>query len=88
MNEIKKELHSFEEKNSFTIGKKEIVFVLFALFLGFYVGNILYGTNNLLQLLDLQNSREQFAQRAKELSMKNAKLKKEYFELQIIKGQK
>jgi hypothetical protein len=88
MSEIKKELHSFEEKNSFKVGKKEIIFILFTLFLGFYVGNILYGTNNLLQLLDLQNAKEQFAQRVKELNIKNAKLKKEYFELQIIKGQK
>ena len=88
MSEIKEELDSFKEKKATAqIGKKELIFIVFALFLGLYIGNLLYGTNNLIQLLNLRNAREILKQKAYVLNHKNAKIKKKFFELELIKGE-
>lgn len=87
MSDIKEELGIYEEKRSFPFTKRQMVFIAFFLGLGFYIGNILYGTNNLLDLLVLQEEKEELTQRVEDLNRKNAGLQKEIFEMQIIKGE-
>lgn len=86
MNDIKEELGIFEEKRQFPFTKRQMIFIAFVLGLGFYIGNILYGTNNLLDLLVLQEERVELSQRVQSLNKKNAELQKEIFEMKLIEG--
>lgn len=87
MNDIKEELGIYEERREFPFSKRQMIFIALVLGLGFYIGNILYGTNNLLDLLVLQEEREELSQRVESLNQKNAKLQKEIFEMKIIEGE-
>ena len=87
MNDIKEELGIIEVKKDFPFTKRQMIFIAFILGLGFYIGNILYGTNNLLDLLALQEERGELESMVDKLNLKNAELQKEYFEIQIIEGE-
>ena len=88
MSEIKNELNIFEKKEKFPFSKRQMIFAAVVLGLGFYIGNILYGTNNLLSLLSLQEERSALQDQVKYLNVKNAELLKSYFEMIVIEGQK
>jgi hypothetical protein len=88
MSDIKEELGLFETKRGFPFSKRQMVFIAFVLGLGFYIGNILYGTNNLLDLLTLQDERAELSRMVDDLNHKNAEMQKTYFEMKIIEGDK
>ena len=88
MSDIKEELGLFEVKRGFPFTKRQMVFIAFVLGLGFYIGNILYGTNNLLDLLTLQDERAELSRIVDDLNHKNADMQKGYFEMKIIEGDK
>jgi hypothetical protein len=88
MSDIKEELGLFETKRGFPFSKRQMVFIAFVLGLGFYIGNILYGTNNLLDLLTLQDERAELSRMVDDLNHKNAEMQKAYFEMKIIEGDK
>lgn len=86
MSEIADELGIFEKRERFPFSKRQMIFAAIVLCLGFYIGNILYGENNLLNLLALQEERSLLEARVKELNEKNAELLKTYFEMMVIEG--
>jgi len=88
MSDIKEELGIFETRREFPFSKRQMVFIAFVLGLGFYIGNILYGTNNLLDLLVLQDERAELSKMVDDLNQKNAGMQKAYFEMKIIEGDK
>jgi hypothetical protein len=88
MSDIKEELGLFETKRGFPFSKRQMIFITFVLGLGFYIGNILYSTNNLLDLLVLQDERAELSQIVVDLNQKNADLQKNYFEMKIIEGER
>lgn len=88
MSDIKEELGLFETKRGFVFSKRQMIFIAFVLGLGFYIGNILYGTNNLLDLLSLRDERGELSRMVNDLNQKNAEMQKAYFEMKIIEGDK
>lgn len=86
MNNIADELGLFEKKPKFPFSKKQVLFAFIILWLGFYIGNIFYGENNLLTLLALQEERTLLEIKVKELNEKNAELQKTFFEMMVIEG--
>ena len=88
MSDIKEELGLFEVKRTLPFSKRQMIFIAFVLGLGFYIGNILYSTNNLLDLLVLQDERAELSFMVDDLNQKNADLQKKYFEMKIIEGEK
>jgi len=88
MSDIKEELGLFEVKRGLPFSKRQMIFIAFVLGLGFYIGNILYSTNNLLDLMVLQDERAELSKMVDGLNAKNADLQKKYFEMKIIEGEK
>ena len=74
--EIKKSVKAFYVK----------IFLSFlaVIFLGIYVGDLLFGKSSLEVLLDLQEGRGDLEQNIKIIKQKNALLQKEYFELKQL----
>ncbi len=64
-------------------------FLLFALviFLGIYLGILLYGTNSLEVLFGLQDYEDYLQDQSAHLKKENAQLQREYFELKEISAQ-
>ncbi len=64
-------------------------FLLFALviFLGIYLGILLYGTNSLEVLFGLQDYENYLQDEVVHLKKENAQLQREYFELKEISAQ-
>ena len=64
-------------------------FLLFALviFLGIYLGILLYGTNSLEVLFGLQDYENYLQDQVVHLKKENAQLQREYFELKEISAQ-
>ena len=58
--------------------------LLAVIFLGIYVGDLLFGKSSLEVLLDLQEGRGGLKQNIKIIKQKNALLQKEYFELKQL----
>jgi len=79
MSDIKEELGLFEVKRTLPFSKRQMIFIAFVLGLGFYIGNILYSTNNLLDLLVLQDERAELSFMVDDLNQKNADLQKKVF---------
>lgn len=59
---------------------------LIVILAGIYIGVILYGTNSIDILLDLQAYESYLSDEIERLKQKNAQLQKEYFELKEISG--
>lgn len=55
--------------------------VLIVCIAGIYIGNLLFGSNSLSILLELQEKKEKMRQEVNFLTNQNAKLQKELFEL-------
>jgi len=55
--------------------------------LGMYVSMLLYGTNSLEVLFELQDYEDYLQTQIKELKVRNAELQREYFELKEISAQ-
>ncbi len=51
---------------------------------GVYIGNILFGTDSVEVLIDLQNKKENLKREVQRLKEENAALQKEYFELKQL----
>jgi cell division protein FtsL len=55
--------------------------------LGMYISMLLYGTNSLEVLFELQDYEDYLQTQIKELKVRNAELQREYFELKEISAQ-
>jgi hypothetical protein len=64
--------------------KKFIILVSSIVILAFYVGDLLYGSNSLKVLLNLQDYQIYLKTEIVRLKKENASLQKEYFELKEI----
>jgi len=85
MSKILNEFENGEIKKSDKVFYVKIFFlILVVIFLGIYVGDILFGKSSLEVLLDLQDSRDSLKQNIKIIKQKNALLQKEYFELKQL----
>ena len=66
---------------------KFFIFLGIILFLGIYIGDVLYGTNSVEILLGLQEYEIYLQDEVLRLKNDNAELQKEYFELKEISAQ-
>jgi cell division protein FtsL len=64
--------------------KKFFLLVFLVIFLGIYLGMILYGTNSVEVLLNLQDYEAYLDNEVVRLKSENAELQREYFELKEI----
>ncbi len=64
--------------------KKFLLLLTLVLVFGVYVGILLYGTNSLEVLFELQNYENYLQTEITRLKIENAELQKEYFELKEI----
>lgn len=67
--------------------RKFFLLVLFVTVLGVYFGMILYGTNSLEVLVNLQEYEANLHKETYRLKKENASLQREYFELKEISAQ-
>ncbi|NWF66521.1 MAG: septum formation initiator [Campylobacterales bacterium] len=63
---------------------KILFLFMLVLSLGVYVGNLLFGTNSVEVLLNLDYEHEQLLNEIAKYKEENAKLQKEYFELKQL----
>jgi len=78
---------SFTQKYlGLSLGKFFLLVVL-VIFLGVYIGTLLYGTNSIEVLLGLQDYEDYLQSEVKNLKAQNAELQREYFELKEISAQ-
>jgi len=78
---------SFTEKYlGISLGKFLLLLVLIV-FLGIYIGVLLYGTNSLEVLFGLQEYENYLQNEVSNLKAQNAELQREYFELKEISAQ-
>lgn len=85
MSKILNEFENEEIKKSEKAFYIKIFLLLLAvIFLGIYVGDLLFGRSSLEVLLDLQDGRDTLKQNIKIIKQKNALLQKEYFELKQL----
>jgi len=66
---------------------KFILFVVLVIFLGVYLGVLLYGTSSLEVLFGLQEYENYLTNEIARLKNENAQLQREYFELKEISAQ-
>ena len=69
-----------------SLGKFSLLVTLI-IFLGIYLGTILYGTNSLEVLFGLQDYENYLQDEVVRLKKENAELQREYFELKEISAQ-
>jgi len=70
------------------LSSKKFFFLLsLIVFLGIYVGTLLYGTNSVEVLLGLDDYESYVQDEVKRLKKENASLQREYFELKEISAQ-
>lgn len=67
--------------------KKFFLLVFIVVFFGIYLGIILYGTNSVEVLLNLQDYETYLQNEVVRLKSENAELQREYFELKEISAQ-
>lgn len=67
--------------------EKFSILLLIIISFGIYIGLLLYGTNSLEVLLNLEDYENSLQQEIVHLKAKNAKLQHEYFELKEISAQ-
>ncbi len=67
--------------------KTFLLAVTFVILMGIYIGIILYGTNSVNVLLQLQTYENYLQEEIHSLKQENAGLQKEYFELKEIAGE-
>lgn len=67
--------------------KKFFILFAFVIFLGIYLGVLLYGTNSLEVLFGLQDYENYLQDEVVRLKNENAQLQREYFELKEISAQ-
>jgi len=90
--DIKEQEYEFEEEKDIIkryLGISTGFFlkaVTFVVFMGIYIGIILYGKNSVDVLLKLQTYKSYLKDDIEQLKQSNAKLQKEYFELKEISG--
>ena len=75
---------SFTQKHLGLSLSKFLFFFLIVSFLAIYTGLILYGTNSIEVLLELQDYQHYLETQITTLKTENAELQKEYFELKEI----
>jgi len=78
---------SFTQKYFGLSLSKFLFFVCIVLFFGVYIGLILYGTNSVEVLFELQDYQNYLDGEIKTLKTENAGLQKEYFELKEISAE-
>jgi cell division protein FtsB len=67
--------------NLFSSTKNILIILFVVVYLGFYIGQLLFGTHSLEVMLNLQGNKEQLLEEVDRLKEENAKLQKRYFEL-------
>lgn len=65
----------------FSSGKNIFILLFVVVYLGFYIGQLLFGTSSLEVMLNLQENREQLVEEVQRLQRENTNLQKHYFEL-------
>ncbi|NPA66174.1 MAG: hypothetical protein GXO11_04750 [Epsilonproteobacteria bacterium] len=90
--DIKEQEYEFEEEQDIIkryLGVSTWFFLkalAFVIFMGIYIGVVLYGKNSVDVLLRLQTYKSYLKDEIEQLKQSNAKLQKEYFELKEISG--
>jgi len=69
-----------------SLGKFFLLFII-VIFLGIYLGILLYGSSSLEVLFGLQDYENYLASEVARLKIENAQLQREYFELKEISAQ-
>ncbi|SHO80470.1 hypothetical protein MNB_SV-15-1338 [hydrothermal vent metagenome] len=80
---IKKAIRRVEYKAGISIKYIVLSFVIVILF-GVYIANVLFGTNSIYTLVDLNKRKDLLQQDVYKLKNKNKLLQKSYFELKQI----
>jgi cell division protein FtsB len=73
----------FGEKNSKDV-LKLMFLIIFAIAMGLYIGDLLFGNNSIEILFRVKNKKEILKREIKRLKEENAKLQKDYFELKEL----
>ena len=76
-----------EQKAGISIKYILLSFVIVVLF-GVYIANVLFGTNSIYTLVDLQERKDSLQQDVYKLKNKNKLLQKSYFELKELEAKK
>jgi len=84
--EIEDKKSLIEAYLGFSLEKFSILFMIVVAF-GIYLGVLLYGTNSLEVLLNLEDYESYLQSEISDLKLKNAQLQHEYFELKEIAAQ-
>lgn len=72
----------YDEDSSLNLSISKVIFLILSMiFLGFYVGNLLFGVNSFKVLNTLEAKEQSLRVEIEKLKEYNAKLQKEYFEL-------
>lgn len=90
MNDLRKELLGESTgltTPKITINKKYIVILSTFVILGWYIGTLLFGTNSIIRLTDLQEEVNSLKNTVELLKNDNARLQKELFEIEQIRGE-
>ncbi|MDR1975798.1 MAG: septum formation initiator [Campylobacteraceae bacterium] len=72
------------DHEKFFLYTKRVLVGFVVIILGIYFGNMLFGNSSLEVLLSLKTDKARLEQRMKELKNENARLQKEFFELQQL----
>jgi|SaaInlStandDraft_4_1057021.scaffolds.fasta_scaffold66659_1 hypothetical protein len=87
MSDIVDELGLGEEKREYPFSKRQVIFFVVIIGFVYYMIKMLYGPNNLLDLLALQEKRELLSEQVSVLNSENATLQKSIFEQKLIEGE-
>ena len=91
MNEFREELLGGLEKSTTPskplFNKKYIFLSIVVLIFGWYIGILLFGTNSIIRLNELESELENLENKTEKVTKENAYLQKELFEIRQIRGE-
>jgi hypothetical protein len=79
-------IHEKRKRSSYALSSKHLLIIGLTLAFGIYIGSILYGQNNIIDLLSLQEYKGLLSQKVEQLNHENAVLQKKVFESKLIEG--
>ena len=87
MSDIGDEIGIYESKREFPLSKRQLIFLVVTIGFIYYLIEILYGPNNLLDLLALQEKRDTLQKQVYTVNNENADLQKKIFEQRLLEGE-
>jgi hypothetical protein len=87
MSDIGDEIGIYESKREFPLSKRQLIFLVVTIGFIYYLIKILYGPNNLLDLLALQEKRDTLQKQVYTVNNENADLQKKIFEQRLLEGE-